>query len=320
MSLGSSKAERTVATIGVFDGLHRGHLTLLREVVEAARSADAISAVVTFSPHPDSVLGSSPWAGDLTPLPTRLQLLTELGIDLTLVVQFSPAWSRMTPEAFLGELMDLELPGVQGLVIGYDFRFGKGRRGDARLLRKLGEARRFWVKQVPAVDDGGGPISSTRIRNLVSAGRVRDASRLLGRPYMVEGEMKAGRGLGRRHLVPTCNVHVDPGWLLPADGVYAVAAEVEGQVLRGVGHLGWSPTTGSGGPNVVEVHLLEDPRQVDRLCGGGRFRIHFIERLRSTKHFRTLGALGREIQKDIQRAEEVLGAMDLSVALEARKW
>ena len=205
------RADRAVA-IGTFDGVHRGH----KAVIEAARSTGLRSTVVTFHPHPREVLGYSVQV--LTTLERRLELLEEAAPDDVLVVEFTSELSRDTPEEFVHEVIDAL--GTRIVVAGESFRFGRGRSGDTALLRRLG----FEVREVPIVEG----VSSSRIRELLAEGAIGEAAAHLGRPHELEGLVVAGDQRGGTLGFPTANLAVPPNLLVPAHGIYAGAAVIDG--------------------------------------------------------------------------------------------
>jgi riboflavin kinase/FMN adenylyltransferase len=275
-------AERAIA-IGTFDGVHRGH----RAVVEAALGTGLRSAVVTFHPHPRSVLGYDVQL--LAPLGRRLELLGEIGPDDVLVVEFTPELARRSAEEFVASV--LQPFGARVVVAGEGFRFGAGRRGDLDLLARLGlDARR--VRLV----DG---VSSSRIRDLVRAGAVADAAALLGRPPEVEGTVVAGDQRGGTLGFPTANLAVPPGFIVPAHGIYAGRAIVGRgrQEHRTAVSIGVNPHYG-GVERRIEAFLLEFTGDVY----GQRIRIELWRRLRDERAFASEAELVAQIERDVEEA------------------
>jgi len=300
-----------VATLGVFDGVHRGHRALLETLGAEARAARARPFAYTFDPPPAVHFGRLARGHQLTPLPERIALLEAHGAERVVVIPFASGLARLEPEAFVAR--HLLPPGdLAGLVIGYDYRFGAGARGDAALLARIGRREGFWVREVGAVEVGGAPVSSTRIRRLLGAGEVAAAATLLGRPYRLAGVVIPGRGIGRRALVPTANFHPPAEQLLPADGIYVVGVRIGAgaggsgspALWGGVCNLGLAPTISTSGNRLVETHLLD----YDGDLVGATLQICFLERLRDERRFADLDALRRAIDEDIARARGVLGA------------
>jgi riboflavin kinase/FMN adenylyltransferase len=294
---------RAVATIGVFDGVHRGHRLLLDRVVARAAGEGVLSLAVTFDPPPDAVLSPQDEPFQITLHGEKEAILRSLGIQRLLVLPFSKRMAAMSPREFvLGVLLrDLDLV---GLVIGYDFRFGRGSAGDVQLLEAVGAERGFWIDEVPAVRFGEAPISSTRIRDALARGAVSEAAGMLGRPFAVTGRVVGGRALGRRVLVPTANVEVESGQMLPARGVYLVEVSIGEGIRAGVAKVGPSPTVGGEreGERVVEVHLLDFAGDLR----GSRLTVRFLEWIRAERRFADLAALRAAIDEDIRWATAYL--------------
>jgi riboflavin kinase/FMN adenylyltransferase len=294
---------RVVATLGVFDGMHLGHCTLLERVRRRAAEEGAIPAAVTFDPPPRVVLASTPAPFQITLWPVKRLLLTEAGIERILLLQFTKETAALSPEAFIENVVLGEFA-LAGLVIGYDFRFGAKGAGDAALLRRLGETHGFWVEEVQAVRREGEVISSTRIREALQRGSVGEAAGLLGRPFAVQGTVIKGAGLGHRELVPTANLVPETEQLMPAPGVYLVQVLVGAAAYSGVAMLGGSPTLEAHTTRLVEVHLLDF--QGDLL--GHLLELRFLERMREGRRFAGIEELRRAIAADIRMARRRLPA------------
>ncbi|HYY77139.1 MAG TPA: riboflavin biosynthesis protein RibF [Gaiellaceae bacterium] len=267
-------AERAVA-IGTFDGVHRGH----RAVIEAARESGLRSTVVTFDPHPRLVLGYEVQL--LSTWERRVELIQALGPDELLVVEFTQELSRLAPEEFVRQM--LEPIGAQIVFAGEDFRFGAGRRGDLALLRRLG----LDVQPVPLVEG----VSSSRIRELLRAGDVRGAARLLGRPFELEGTIVAGDQRGGTLGFPTANLAPHAHLLVPGYGIYAGAA----LGTRAAVSIGVNPHYG-GSERRVEAFLLD----WDGDLYGRRLRLELWERLRDERAFAGEDELVAQIAEDVQ--------------------
>jgi riboflavin kinase/FMN adenylyltransferase len=225
----------------------------------------------------------------------------ELGFDGMFEIGFSRELSKLPPGRFLDEIVLANLD-LRELHIGYDFRFGHDRQGGFEELERLSRTRGFGVFQVPALVEGGLPISSSRIRKALLAGEVESAWRWLGRPHALEGRVVRGRGEGAKLLFPTANLELEPRILMPGDGVYVVQVEVEAQVRGGVMNIGRRPTLTRSRASVIEVHLLD---WEDDLLGR-TLQVHMLARLRGERRFPSLEALKGAIQADINRAREIL--------------
>ena len=290
-----------VLTIGNFDGLHLGHQALVGLTMERARAIGGTSMVMTFEPHPMRVLRPAVNIPIITPLEQKLELLEELGVDVVICARFDERFARLTADEFVDKLLVGRI-NVAEVVVGYDFRFGHKGLGDIELLEAKGEAWGFKVHVVGPVMVDGLPVSSTRVRQEVRAGRMEEARRLLGRPYRIVGYVVPGRGRGARVVgFPTANLRVGDE-LIPKPGVYAVMAEVEGYgKMGGVTNIGTNPTFDDGAMS-IETHLLDFSGDIY----GKRLVVHFLSRLRDEIRFRSVQELTAQISRDIAKAREVL--------------
>lgn len=292
-------AEYGVVTVGVFDGVHRGHRKILETALEAA--GDQSVAVVTFDPHPRAVLGPPKRSRLLSPLDERLALLAEWPLGAVAVLRFDQQVAQIRYEDFVRTVL-LEGLGARHLVLGYNVSLGHRRQGNLEALTRLGRELGFEVTEVLACEVGGEPVSSTRIRHLLDAGAVEEASALLGRPYGLEGTVVRGSGRGRALGIPTANLQLHPEKLVPANGVYAVRAQVNGLWVRGAMNVGVVPTFEAQGARSVEVHLLDYTGDLY----GNRLRVSCVARLRDERRFSGPEALLAQIQLDLARTREVL--------------
>lgn len=302
-----------VLTIGVFDGVHLGHQALIRGVVERARTLEARAVVLTFHPHPRSVIAPRSHWGYLCSLEERIARIAELGVDLLIVLRFTPELASTPAEAFIRELAG-HIPLLE-LHVGADFGLGRDRQGDVALLQRLGRELGFVLRPVPPVCLDGRVVSSTHIRALILAGQVAEASRWLGRRFSLRGEVVSGAGRGRQLGFPTANLHLHPRQLLPADGVYAVWVRLPpawGRPLPhpGLAYVGCRPTFGPG-RRAVEIHLLDFAG--DLL--GGELRAEFVERLRPEQAFPGPAELVAQMERDVARAREILRMSNASGVL-----
>lgn len=299
---GPRRGRKTVVTVGVFDGVHVGHKRILEEVVLLARGLRVRSVVVTFDPHPVAVLDPREAPAMLTTVRERLDLIAAEGISETLVLRFGAKLAARDAEWFVRHVL-LGRLGMGRLVIGYDFRFGRGREGDSHGLEALGEAMGFGVDIVPPVKFGGHPVSSTRARTALARGDVRSAAAMLGRPYEISGRVVKGEGRGRRLGFPTANLRpADAGKMVPGDGVYAGEAGSRRRLGPALVYVGTKPTYGRG-TRGVEVHLLDAGANLY----GESLRVRFIERLRGEKTFASEAALRRAMTADRRRIETLAG-------------
>lgn len=284
-----------LVTLGTFDGVHRGHGKLVRSLLRLAARRRLRSLVVLFERPPRFHFRPESSTPLLTLPRERERLLRSLGVDRVETLRFGPRWAAMSHENFFEGYL-LRRLGAAGLLVGPDFAFGRGRLGDVAWLRSACRSRGLSLWVGPLLRARGRKISSTRIRELVSAGRVEDAARLLGRPYSLEGRVTRGRGLGRKLGFPTANLRVDPGKLLPR-GVFQVRARLPGSARArpGVCNVGTRPSAG-GGPLSVEVHLPGFSGDLYGCVLG----VEFLRRLRSERKFPSLEALKRQIARDVR--------------------
>jgi riboflavin kinase / FMN adenylyltransferase len=293
---------RTALTVGSFDGVHRGHQDVLRQLVARARELGVHSMLVTFDPHPLEVVNPAAAPRLLTVGDEKLEVLAESGIDFVAVLPFTSALAAFSAERFVDEIL-LERFRMHDLLMGYDHRFGHNRSGDAATMRRLGAERGFQVSVVPPVTvNGGQSVSSTGIRRAVAGGDLDGASRGLGRYYSLGGRVVEGARRGRQLGFPTANVAVPgPRKLLPPEGVYAIRAQTPMGPYDGMLNLGPRPTFGDA-ESVVEAHLFD--ANLDLY--GQRLRIDFVARLRDTQRFSGIEALKAQLEKDAVAAKSLL--------------
>lgn len=294
-------------TIGFFDGVHLGHRVVIGEVRRLAAELGARSAVVTFDRHPAAVVRPETAPLLLTDLDQRLELLASTGIDYALVVQFDEARSKESAEDFVENELVSGL-GVRAVVVGADFHFGHGRRGNVALLQKMGAVHGFEVDGIELVASGAKSarsVSSTSIRDALAKGDLDDASRMLGRPHEVRGVVQEGDRRGRDLGFPTANVAVPSQMQLPADGIYAgwyVGAD--GTEHPAAISLGRRPTFYDDQPaSLLEAHLLEFSGDLY----GARAAVRFVARLRGEEKFQSVDDLVEQMKRDVARTREVLG-------------
>ncbi len=290
--------DRSLVTVGTFDGVHLGHQAILRYLVRRARANGGSSVVVTFDPHPREVVRGEP-VPLLTTIEERAELLEALGLDRFIVIPFTPAFARLSAEDFVERILVGRI-GLKEIVIGYDHGFGRGRGGDAALLEALGEKLGFAVDVIPPQVVEEHVVSSTEIRALlIDEGDVREAARLLGRPYALGGTVVEGARRGRSIGFPTANLEVEhPRKVIPKAGVYAVLATLDDGVttLGGMMNIGRRPTFENTGLH-LEVHLLDFEGDLY----GRRLRIEFVERLRDERKFDSVDALVEQLSRDRER-------------------
>jgi riboflavin kinase/FMN adenylyltransferase len=281
-------------TIGNFDGVHAGHRRILRRVKEVAVERGLKASVLTFNPHPSKVVAPARAPRLMSSADQRCALMREEGIEQVLIMPFDRHVAHLTPEQFVEQVLVQKL-GVREVVLGHDFCFGYKQSGNVRVLQELGRKYGFTTEEVKAVTVRGRLVSSTALRQLIEAGRVSQAARLLERPYTLEGEVVAGRGVGSKQTVPTLNLATDTE-VLPASGVYVTRTHDldGGRWWPSVTNVGYRPTFGDSRELSIETFLLEP------LAGETprRIRVEFLWRVRDERQFPDAQALKRQILRD----------------------
>jgi riboflavin kinase/FMN adenylyltransferase len=291
---------RCVLTIGVFDGVHRGHRELISRAVELAAKRDLPSVVMTFDPHPSEVVRPGSHPAQLTTLKRRADLVEELGVDVFCVLPFTPELSRMPADVFVHELLVEQLH-VAAVVVGENFTFGKGAQGDVTLLHALGSRFGFTAEGESLVSEDHLVYSSTYIRACIDAGDVVAAEHALGRPHRLEGIVVRGDGRGRDLGFPTANLSTPKFAAVPADGVYACRFLQGGQVRDAAVSVGTNPTF-SGRERRVEAFVLD----VDEDFYGQRVALDFVARLRGQLKFDASDDLVVQMREDVKQARRLL--------------
>jgi riboflavin kinase/FMN adenylyltransferase len=286
-------------TIGVFDGVHRGHQALIGRTRERGRDLAGQSVVLMIYPHPSTVLSPESPVPVLSNRDERAQLIARLGVDVVARLEFTRDLSRLPAEDFLDLLQRHVL--LRELWVGPDFALGYRRMGTVERLRQLGQERGFSVNTVPPLHFGGERVSSSRIRDLVAAGDVEQATLLLGRHTRIEGAIVSGLQRGRTLGFPTANLAFSAPYLLPANGIYAVYAELDGTLLPAVANIGVRPTFGDN-DRLVEVYILD----FNGMIYGQRLGVHIVKRLREELRFATVAALVEQMERDVADARAVL--------------
>lgn len=297
-------------TVGTFDGVHRGHWSVLQHLRELAEVAGRRSVLVTFRNHPLGIVRPEAAPRLLTTPDEKKEILAESGIDYVVLLPFTRQLARYSPRRFVEEIL-IERFQLEHLVMGYDHGFGRGRSGDVDTVRRLGAELGFAVDVVGAVPLDDSAVSSSRIRQALEQGDVANAATALGRPYSISGHVVRGDGRGKGLGFPTANIRIpDPEKLLPRDGIYAVRAVVRGagsaaagDSLPGVLHLGPRPTFPGALP-AVEVHLFD----FDEELYGAVVRVDFCARLRDIMRFDSAQELVEAMHVDSAEAKRVLAA------------
>jgi len=299
-SLEETSLQNAWLTIGVFDGVHRGHRAIIEKLVREAHEADAPAVVLTFHPHPASVLTGKEIHCLTTP-DERADLLAALGVDVVITQRFTRDLSTATAHEYMSTLK--RTLGLSRLLIGYDFALGKGREGNAARLTEIGSELGYSVEVVPAVSDESGVISSTEIRKLISTGNVSEAANLLGHRYQVGGEVIHGAGRGKKINFPTANIDYPDQKVIPANGIYACWAALGEERFMGATNVGFNPTfTPERKTASVESYLLD----FDRDIYGEHLKLEFVARLRDELKFDSVEALVEQMHRDVKQTREIL--------------
>lgn len=289
----------SIVTVGTFDGVHLGHQRLINTLVQEAKAHSKRSVIVTFDPHPQTVLANRRGPIHvLSSLEEKSVLLEDLGLELMVVIRFDTAFAELSAEDFILKVL-LPRVGMSKCLVGYDHFFGRDRTGSLDTLRRLGKSTGFDVESVPPVMFEGHEIKSTRIRILLSSGDVASAARLLGRPYILSGVVTLGNQRGRTLGFPTANLALsDSSKLVPGKGVYVTRVTVDDRTLRGVTNIGTRPTFGGGTELSIETHIVNfDGRLYDKPIA-----LEFLDRLRDEVQFGSQAELSERIRQDIKEA------------------
>lgn len=287
----------TVLTLGVFDGLHLGHQLVMQTVSKRAREIGAVPTVITFDPHPRAVLHPQSAPPLLQTLDQKVEGFGVLGIEQTIVINFTKEFSLIRAEDFLRDVVKERLQ-AREVYLGRGFAFGHNREGHIDLLRKTSKELGFFADEVPEVQLRSQRVSSSKIRGLLAQGKVNLARRMLGRPYGVEGRVERGAERGHTLGFPTANLHPH-NRVIPSNGVYVTGTLIEGQWRRSVTNVGVRPTFTSNAEPSVETFVMD----WDGDLYGDVVRVRFLHRLRSEKKFNSVAELKAQIEKDVRRAQ-----------------
>jgi riboflavin kinase/FMN adenylyltransferase len=287
----------SVVTIGNFDGVHVGHWEIMRRVTAIARERGLTPTVLTFDPHPARVLAPDRAPKLIMTVPQRLRRLEAEGIEAALVIPFSLAFARLTPEEFAAGILAGALK-ARCVLVGEDFRFGYKQSGNIDTLRELGAKFGFELQAVAAIEGGGERVSSTRIRKTISEGKVSRACRMMGAPFALEGPVVRGQGIGSKQTVPTVNL----AWeneLIPAVGVYVtrVRDEATGEEWRSITNVGFRPTFNGEGLTVESFLLDRPPERIPE-----RIEVRFLAHVRGEHRFESPEKLRAQILRDVAAA------------------
>ncbi len=291
--------QATALTIGNFDGVHLGHRALLARLEAVAHEEQVLPAALTFEPHPREFFAPESAPARLSTLREKLEMLAEEGVGLACVCRFNTDFAHLEAEEFIEKLL-VDCLRVKHLIVGDDFRFGQKRRGNYAMLQEAGRRHGFTLEAVSSVMVDGVRVSSSAVRAALADGRMEDAARFLGRPYVIDGRVVRGRQLGRQLGVPTANIrikHANP----PLIGVYAV--EVRGLTdapHQGIANIGFRPSIDQGSNPLLEIHLFD----FDGDIYGAHLSVRFLHKIRDELKFPSIDALKQQISQDLESARQ----------------
>lgn len=289
-----------VLTLGNFDGVHLGHQSIFRMLMERAREKNGTSVVYTFVPHPLRVIAPERAPRLLTTYKDKIKLIEEIGVDVVICTNFTRDFANISAEDFVKEILCKRL-GVKEIFIGANYLFGKSRKGSPELLKRLGKECGFTVTVIEEIKIQNSTLSSSRIRTLIAKGKVDEAAKYLGRLYSVEGIVVEGAKRGKSLLnTPTANL-LTANELLPKDGVYAVTVDVNGQMYGGATNIGYNPTF-EDKKFSFETHLMDFSGELL----GKTLRVYFVKRIRDEMKFSGIEELGTQMKKDIEKIKNIL--------------
>lgn len=289
---------KTYVALGSFDGLHLGHMRLISKTLELSKKNNIKSMVCTFKNHPLSVVNKDKVPKLLMDNEVKLSVLEELGIDIVNLVNFDCEYMKISPEAFIENM--LSHYNIKGFIVGFNYRFGYKNIGTIDLLKKYSEKLDFELYVIESVSYEDQVVSSSRIRELISRGRVQEANQMLLLPYMLKGNVISGKQLGRTLGFPTANLKYDNRYQIPATGVYYTIVEYDNKLYRGITSVGYNPTIESENNNLtIETYILDFHKSIY----GETIKLSFITRMRDELKFNSLKELKEQLEKDKVYAE-----------------
>jgi len=290
---------KTLLAIGVFDGVHAGHRYLLTQLQQQATEAKLLSGVITFSPHPQSVLhskGELPWLSDLD---DRVAVLQQLGLDIVVVLTFTSKLAQLSAQDFMSLLK--KYVKMQGIMVGPDFVLGRGGEGDIHVLRTLGDEMGFTVDVIPPFTVDGEVVSSTLIRQALARGDMGRVEKLMGRRFYLKGKVIMSDKRGRLLGFPTANLDIKPEQALPDNGIYATITQVDGKHFPSATNVGTRPTFGEG-ERMVETYLLNYKGDLY----GKQIMVQFVRKVRDEQRFSSADELIVQMKRDVQEVDAIL--------------
>ncbi|TNJ44134.1 bifunctional riboflavin kinase/FAD synthetase [Tamlana fucoidanivorans] len=290
-------SEATVVTIGTFDGVHIGHQKIIKRLINTGKVEGLKSVILTFFPHPRMVLQKDSNIKLINTIKERHDILDALGLDFLLIKKFTKAFSRLSAEDFVKDIL-VDKINAKKVIIGYDHRFGRNRNADINDLKVFGETYGFEVEEISAQDINEVAVSSTKIRAAINDGDIQKANKYLGYDFMLTGEVSQGRGLGKQLNFPTANIVIEEDYkIIPKQGAYVVYAKINDLTVYGMMNIGMNPTV-NGSEQTIEVHFFDFNSSIY----GEIIQIHLLERLRDEQKFESVEALKKQLAKDKETA------------------
>lgn len=289
----------TAVGLGMFDGLHIGHMELINRLIEYSRMNRLNSVIYTFKNHPGNIINKHDFTKLLMTERKKIELLSKTQLDYIILQEFDEAFSRITPEDFVREILVKEL-GMKLAVVGFNYRFGYKGKGDATLLKKLGSLYNFDVLVIPPVMVDNEPVSSTMIRSCISKGQMEKVFKLLGRYYSIEGTVEEGKRIGAELGFPTANIYPHPYIVLPQDGVYITRTIIEGKEYASITNIGVNPTLENSSQVKLETHIIN----FDQNVYNRNIEVFFIKKIRGEMKFSSREELIKQISNDVKQARE----------------
>jgi riboflavin kinase/FMN adenylyltransferase len=297
--------EKSIITLGTFDGLHLGHQQIVDKVIQKSHNTGGRSFLITFDPHPRKVIPGRNDVRLLSTLEEKIMILQQMNLDNLFVINFTQEFSRQSPEEFVEKYLVAGI-GLKEIIIGYDHHFGKGRDGNFYILQELGRKFNFAVTLIPEFSVDGETVSSTKIRNSLLAGDVVKAGKMLGRPYSFTGKIVRGDGRGKKLGFPTANISVDnQDKLIPANGIYAAKCIVDNEKHFGLLSIGSRPTFHKDGIVIPEFYIFDFNRDIyERIM-----QVNMIEKIRDEEKFNSVDELIIQMKKDEEIGKEILSKL-----------
>ena len=289
------KFANPILTIGNYDGLHLGHRKIIERVEIKARENKGTSMLMTFHPHPLTILKPDRFIGLITPLPVKKRRIEEAGLAVMFIISFTDEFHLISPESFVENILVQKL-GIKGLIVGYDFKFGKGGKGNVEYLAAKSTQYGFFFDIQEAITLDNEKVGSNRIRRMIQEGDVKKAGLHLGRPYMIEGTVMAGDGRGRTIGFPTINLQTEFP-LIPGRGVYVSSVEIGGKRLPAVTNIGFNPTF-DGQSLTIETYIMDFSQDLYNQ----KVALYFLDRIRDEVKFSSVDELKDRIRKDVEIA------------------